>query len=108
MAFFIIFWSFVFGSMIYGYIKMDDSDRQDVKDEFTNPRFIFTIGILIGGFFLAMLGTGLNFDIITWIGVAMIVIGGIGTVLDMWKEKMKVRAVYILILFIISIIVFLI
>lgn len=107
MTFFLIFWSFFLIPMIYGYIKMDGEERQEVKDEFTSRRFIFTIGILLGGFFLAMLGNALKFDMISWIGVPMIVIGGIGTVIDMWKEKMKGRAVFILIIIGTSVVVFL-
>lgn len=108
MTFFIIFWSFFLIPMIYGYLKMNETERQDVKDEFTRPRFIFTIGILLGGFFLAMLGNALKLDIIIWIGVALIVIGGIGTVIDTWKEGAKGRGVYILVLIIIAVTVFLI
>lgn len=107
MTFFIIFWSFFLIPMIYGYIKMNEEERQEVKDEFTSHQFIFTIGILLGGFFLAMLGNALNIHVIIWIAVSLIVIGGIGTVLDMWKEGMKGRSVFILILMIISVVVFL-
>lgn len=94
--------------MMYAYLKMDASERQDVKDTFKMPSFIFTIGFVTLGFFLAMLGNALKVKLLTCFGVGTLVIGGIVSTITMWQDKEKLRSIMIIFMLTVACIVLLI
>lgn len=94
---FIIMWGIPFFMVARGFLKMNSEDKKSVIIDFTSHTFISTIGfIVIGGFFIHV-GTLLGIAIIKFIGIVLLTLGGIFSVLDLWRDS-KVKSILILIL----------
>src|SRR5690606_12412678 len=77
-----------------GYVKMDEKEKTDVKRSFKTPHFIFTVGFLIIGLFIAQLGNLLSLIVIKHIGTIILIIGGVVSIGDMWpRSKLKSMSV---------------
>lgn len=84
------------------YLNMNREDRKSAIGDFKTPRFIFTIGFLVVGAFLATLGNAVTVHIIKIIGVVLIVLGGFVSFVTMWGEN-KFKSIFILVLTLVSI-----
>ncbi|KAB8136242.1 hypothetical protein F9U64_10430 [Gracilibacillus oryzae] len=94
---FLIMWGIPAFMVIRGYLKMDDEDRKAVREDFTSPKFIFTIGFLVIGAFLERLGNITSIGLIRAPGMILLAVGGIITFLDLWGER-KLRSLLFLLL----------
>lgn len=60
------------------------------KKDFKIPHFIFTIGFLAVGLFIAQIGSILSINFINIIGTLILIIGGIVSAIDIWgRSKLK-------------------
>lgn len=95
VAFFLIFWGCITFMVVREYIKMSAEDRKSARDDFKTPNFIFTIGFLVVGCFLATMGNAFTFGSINIVGIVFFGIGGVVSFITMWKES-KMKSFYIL------------
>jgi len=95
VAFFLIFWGCIIFMVVREYIKMSAEDRKSAIDDFKTPNFIFTIGFLVVGCFLATMGNAITFQSINMVGIVILGIGGIVSFITTWREN-KIKSVYIL------------
>src|SRR5690625_2658106 len=95
VAFFLLFWGCITFMVGREYIKMSAEDRKSAIDDFKTPNFIFTIGFLVAGCFLATLGNAFTFYGLNIIGIIFIGIGGVVSFITMWREN-KIKSVYLL------------
>lgn len=87
---FSLMWGFPIFFMVRAYLKMDINDRNDAKKDFKKPHFIFTIGFLAAGLFIAQIGSILSINFINVIGTIILIIGGIVSAIDIWdRNKLK-------------------
>ncbi|AST94264.1 hypothetical protein BC6307_07345 [Sutcliffiella cohnii] len=94
---FIIMWGIPIFMVFRGYFKLDTDDKKSAMKDFRSKRFILTIGFIVGGVFLTHLGVLFAINILKGIGIAILIIGGIFSTIEMWKES-KIKSVPILIL----------
>ena len=83
--------------VVRAYLKMNTDDRKSAFNDFKSARFIFTIGTIVIGAFLAHLGFLFSVSIIEMIGLVFFALGGIFSAFDTWK-KSKIKSVFILVL----------
>src|SRR5699024_12702595 len=76
-------------------MKMHAEDRESAIDDFKTPNFIFTIGFLVVGAFLATLGNAFTVYIIKAVGIVFSGLGGITSFIFMWREN-KIKSISIL------------
>ncbi|MFF5399498.1 hypothetical protein ACFY4F_19305 [Peribacillus butanolivorans] len=101
---FIFMWGIPTFMVVRGYLKMNTDDKKAVINDFSSRRFIFTIGFFVIGAFFTHLGTLFAISIIKVIGIVLLILGGIFSMLDMWKES-KIKSMLILVL--LSVVIFL-
>lgn len=99
---FILMWGIPIFTVTITYLKMDTDDRDSAKSDFKTPQFIFTIGFLVIGLFLAQIGSILSIKIVNLIGIIILTVGGIVAAIDMWKQS-KSKSLWIFLLIIIAI-----
>lgn len=97
---FILLWGIPIFTVFIAYLKMDTDDRNSAKKDFKTPQFIFTIGFLVSGLFIAQIGSILAIEIVNLIGIIILAVGGIVAGIDMWKQS-KSKSLWILLLTII-------
>ena len=97
LVIFIIIWGMPIFIVVKSYLKMNTDDKKSVFNDFMSWRFIFTIGFTIIGCFFIHLGNLLAIDIIKLIGIVLFILGGIISILDVWK-KSKVKSMLLLVL----------
>jgi len=102
VAFFLIFWGCITFMVVQEYMKMHAEDRESAINAFKTPNFIFTIGFLVVGAFLATLGNAFTVHIIKIVGIVFFGLGGIISFIFMWREN-KIKSISILSLTIIAI-----
>ena len=83
--------------VVRAYLKMNMEDRKSAINDFKSSRFIFTIGFIVIGAFLAHVGFLFSVSIIEIIGIVFFALGGIFSAFDTWK-KSKTKSVFILVL----------
>ena len=90
LVIFMIMWGMPAFMIVRSYFKMNTDDRKSVIHDFRTRRFIFTIGLFTFGAFLTHLSTVFPIYIIKGMGIALLSLGGIISVVNIWKEsKMK-------------------
>lgn len=94
---FIILWGTPSVMCTVAYLKMSQDERRDVIEEFTTRRFIFTIGFLTIGGFLASLGNLISVNVVKFIGLALLIVSGSTSVVTMWSRK-KAKSLLIVML----------
>ncbi|WP_342514812.1 hypothetical protein MKY34_08830 [Sporosarcina sp. FSL K6-1522] len=94
---FLIMWGTPTIMMLITYLKMNKDDKNDVKKDFKSAHFIFTIGFLVTGYFLASLGNLLTLNIMKLLGIPLMIIAGISVVADV-RRKNKVKSILLPIL----------
>ena len=94
---FIIMWGIPTFMVVRAYLKMNIEDRKSAINDFKSSRFIFTIGFIVIGAFLAHVGFLFSVSIIEMIGLVFFALGGIFSAFDTWK-KSKTKSVFILVL----------
>jgi hypothetical protein len=95
---FLIMWGIPIFMVIRTYLKMDVHDKKSVKSDFKKPRFVFTIGFIYIGMLISRIGVILLSEIINLVGIIILAVGGIVSVVDMWrKNRMKSIFVFLLI-----------
>ena len=99
---FILMWGIPVFMVTITYLKMDTEDRDSAKSDFKTPQFIFTIGFLVIGLFLAQIGGIISIKIVNLIGIIILTVGGIVAGIDMWKTS-KGKSLWIFLLIIIVI-----
>ncbi|WP_106497283.1 hypothetical protein [Lentibacillus sp. Marseille-P4043] len=99
---FLLMWGFPIFFMARAYAKMDTDERNDAKKDFKTPRFIFTIGFLTIGLFIAQVGSILSINLINTIGTLIFIIGGIVAVIDIWGRS-KIKSMLVSLLFVVAI-----
>ncbi|MEI3611869.1 hypothetical protein [Pseudogracilibacillus sp. SO30301A] len=99
---FILMWGIPIFIVMRAYLKLDTKDRNSAKKDFKTPNFIFTIGFLIIGLFLAQIGSIFSITIVNLIGIILLAVGGIVAGIDMWKTS-KGKSIWVLLFTIIMI-----
>ena len=94
---FIIMWGIPTFMVVRAYLRMNMEDRKSAINDFKSSSFIFTIGFIVIGAFLAHLGFLFSVSIIEIIGIVFFALGGIFSAFDTWK-KSKTKSVFILVL----------
>lgn len=94
---FIIMWGIPTFTVVRAYLKMNPDDQKSAINDFKSSRFIFTIGFIVIGAFLAHLGFLFSVSIIKFVGLVFFALGGIFSAFDTWK-KSKTKSVFILVL----------
>lgn len=89
--------------MARAYFKMNETDRQSVKSDFTSPKFLVSMGSFALGAFLIEFSDTFSVPMIKTMGLVLLIIGGIGSSIVTWKVS-KIRSLLLLGLF--SLIVF--
>ena len=101
---FIIMWGIPTLMVVRVYLKMNPDDQKSAINDFKSSRFIFTIGFIVIGAFLAHVGFLFSVSIIEMIGIVFFTLGGIFSAFDAWK-KSKTKSMFILVL--LSVVLFL-
>lgn len=99
---FIIMWGIPTFMIIRAYLKMGEDDRNSVKGDFKKPRFIFTIGFVLIGLLLSQLGSIFSIELINVIGIIILAIGGLVSVIDIWKGN-KIKSIISFLLLMIAV-----
>lgn len=87
---FVIMWGIPAFAVVRGYLKMDKEERNSAKSDFQRPDFIFTVGFLLIGLFIAQIGSIFSLKIIKIVGLLIIAIGGIAATIDLWgRSKLR-------------------
>lgn len=87
---FLIMWGIPIFMIVRTYIKMDPEDRNSAKKDLKSPHFIFTIGLLVIGYFFASIGNLLTLTFIKLPGIFLMILAGMIITADMWrKNKVK-------------------
>ena len=94
---FIIMWGIPTFMVVRAYLKMHTDDRKSAINDFMSARFIFTIGFIVIGGFVAHLGFLFSLNVIEIIGLVFFTLGGIFSAFDIWK-KSKIKSVFILVI----------
>ncbi|MGN4128192.1 hypothetical protein ACMGD3_24770 [Lysinibacillus sphaericus] len=102
---FVIIWGIPTFMVVRGYLKMNTDDRKSAMHDFRSRHFIFTIGFIVIGSFFAHLGTLFGVSIMKIMGIALMFLGGILSMLTIWK-KSKIRSLLILVILAISIYIY--
>lgn len=84
---FLIMWGIPAFMVAREYFKMNKEERKSAMRDFKTPGFIFTIGFLVTGAFLATLGNTFTVNIIKMVGIVLVIIGGIVSTVDKWKRN---------------------
>ncbi|ALS77456.1 hypothetical protein ACQKDD_05525 [Planococcus kocurii] len=84
--------------MTWAYFKMNATDQQSVKSDFTSPKFLVSMGSFALGAFLIEFSDTFAVPMIKTMGLVLLIIGGIGSSIVTWKAS-KVRSLLILGLF---------
>lgn len=87
------------------YVKMEPEDRKSAVGDFKTPNFIFTIGFLVIGAFLATLGNAITIYSLNIVGIVFMSIGGFVSFIQTWKEN-RFKSIYILSLIVLIIYLF--
>ncbi|MFD2655200.1 hypothetical protein ACFSUP_03695 [Gracilibacillus thailandensis] len=87
---FLIMWGTPTIMVISAYIRMDSEDRASAKQDLTSPQSIFTVGFLLIGHFVTSVGNLFGIHFIKYMGIVILVVGGVTCTLDVWK-KSKVK-----------------
>ena len=74
---FIIMWGIPTFMVVRAYLKMNPDDQKSAINDFKSSRFIFTIGFIVIGAFLAHLGFLFSVSIIKFVGLVFFALGGI-------------------------------
>lgn len=101
---FIIVWGILIFSGVRGYLKMNTEDKKSAFNDFRSRQSIFTIVFIVMGGFLTHLGSLLTISIIKLIGLIILLIGGIFSTVEIWKER---KAISIVVFVLISIVILL-
>ena len=101
---FIIMWGVPTFMVVRAYWKMDTDDKKSVIHDFSSRRFITTFGFMVIGNFLTHLGSILSITPVKVIGIILLILAGIFSIENMWKES-KMKSLCILVL--LSLIIFL-
>ncbi len=87
---FLITWGIPTFLVVRTYMKMDTDERDSAKKDFKSLHFIFTIGLLVIGYFSASFGNLLTLNSIKFLGISLLMIAGITITVDMWRiNKIK-------------------
>lgn len=81
---------------------MDKEERDEAKEEFKKPRFIFSFGFILLGLLITQLGIVFRIDIISIIGIILFAIGGVVSIIDTWRTS-KWRSLLIVLLLLIAV-----
>lgn|GEM_PF-3465153 len=84
--------------MVRAYFKMNETDQQSVKSEFTSRNFLLSIGSVALGNFLIEFSDTFSTPSLRLVGFVLLVIGAIGSGIITWKSS-KVRSLLIVALF---------
>lgn len=103
----LLLWGLPAFMVVRGYLKMDAEDKSSAMSDFKSPRFIFTFGFVLAGAFFAHAGLLFNMRTIQVAGFSLLMLGGILSVISIWKES-KVRSVSILVVLSLAIFIYLI
>lgn len=101
---FIIMWGIPTFMVVRAYLKMNTDDRKSAINDFKSARFIFTIGFLVIGAFVAHLGILFSLRVVEIIGIIFLTLGGIFSAFDIWKRS-KIRSVFTLVIVLVVIFV---
>lgn len=101
---FIIMWGVPTFMVVRAYWKMDTEDKKSVIHDFSSRRFITTMGFMVIGIFMTHVGSLLSVSTMKVIGIILLILAGIFSVFNMWKES-KMKSLCILVL--LSVIIFL-
>ncbi|ASK63993.1 hypothetical protein CFK37_18440 [Virgibacillus phasianinus] len=85
----LILWGTPTFMVVRTYLKMDSDDRNSAKKDFKSLHFIFTIGFLVIGYFFASFGNLLALTIIKFLGIGLVIIGGIVSTIYKRRENKK-------------------
>nr|WP_018932426.1 hypothetical protein [Gracilibacillus lacisalsi] len=84
---FLIMWGTLTIMVISAYIRMDSEDRASARQDFTSPHSIFTVGFVLIGHFLTSVGNLFGIHFIKYIGIVILIVGGVTCTLDVWKKS---------------------
>ncbi|WP_062052279.1 hypothetical protein [Bacillus sp. JCM 19034] len=93
---FIIMWGVPSIMVIREYVKMDSNDIKEGKSDLLSRRFMLTGGLVMIGGFLTNLGL-ITTSIIKVCVIVILIIGGIFSILNKWKQS-KIKSIIILII----------
>lgn len=82
---------------VRAYLKINTDDKKSAMSDFKSRHFILTIGFLLMGAFFAQIGSIFSISILKVMGIALLILGGFFSTLDMCK-KSKIRSIFILVL----------
>ncbi|SHG38276.1 hypothetical protein [Ornithinibacillus halophilus] len=99
---FFLMWGIPIFMVIRTYIKMDVNDRKSAKRDFRRPRFVFTIGLIVIGTLISQIGSILLLEIVNLVGIIILSIGGIVSVVGMWREN-RIKSVFVFLIITIAI-----
>lgn len=98
----------ILGAIIFFIIKeyraMSKEEKSEAKKDFKSKGFFFTVGLLLIGFILVLLGNLFVFTIVKFLGIIIMVIAGFNSFISMWKEN-KSNSVLIVLLIIVTILI---
>ncbi|MGE6376395.1 hypothetical protein [Peribacillus muralis] len=101
---FILIWGIPAFMVTKSYLKMHTDDKKSAINDFKSRGFIFTIGFIVIGTLFTHLGNLFAISIIKVIGISFFILGGIFSMIDMWR-KSKMKSLLILVL--LSVVIFL-
>ncbi|OZI10294.1 hypothetical protein CEW92_17725 [Bacillaceae bacterium SAS-127] len=99
---FLIMWGIPTFMVARGYFKMSEEEQKEAMTDVKSPRFIFTVGFLVIGFLFAMLGDLLKIDSMEMGGNIFMAIGGIVSIIRIWKIN-KLGSVLLFLLLLLAI-----
>lgn len=98
----------ILGAIIFAVVKefrtMSKEEKGEAKKYFKSKGFFFTVGLLLIGYILVLLGNLFVFNIIKLAGIIIMVIAGVNSLIGMWKEN-KFNSVLIVLLIIVTILI---
>ena len=98
LVIFLIAFGIPIGMMARAYFKMNETDQQSVKPDFTSRSFLLSIGSVALGNFLIEFSDTFSTPPLRLVGFVLVVIGVIGSVIVTWKSS-KVRSLLIVVAF---------
>ncbi|WP_368654588.1 hypothetical protein AB4Y30_06025 [Ornithinibacillus sp. 4-3] len=84
------------------YRTMSEKEKNEAKRDLKSKSFFFTVGLLIIGYLLILLGNLFYLIILNKIGIILMAIAGVNILVSMWKEH-KFKSLYILLLIAVAI-----
>lgn len=96
LIYLILIWGIPAFVMVRGYLKMNPEDQKSAMSDFKSNSLIFSIVLIATGGFLWHAGTLFAIRAIEIPGFILLIIGGMGAVLKLWKDS-KWRSISILV-----------